>query len=126
MTQSVLSRVYSDTPAESVGMFPGDVLVNIGDYDIKRVSDVRNAIFYTREGQFVSVKVKRDNEEIDYNMRVAVKQIEDLVEDIELTQELSKGDLKQTLSPYKQATIKDEELEEPGKPPASDYVPEDE
>lgn len=125
-TQIVLSRVYSDTPAESVGMFPGDVLVNIGDYDIKRVSDVRNAIFYTREGQFVSVKVKRDNEEIDYNMRVAVKQIEDLVEGIELTQELSKGDLKQTLSPYKQATIKDEEQEEPGKPPASDYVPEDE
>ena len=66
------------------------------------------------------------NEEIDYNMRVAVKQIEDLVEGIELTQELSKGDLKQTLPPYKQATIKDEEQEEPGKPLASDYVPEDE
>ncbi len=120
--QIVLSRIYADTPAESAGMFPGDILVNIGDYTIKQVSDVRNAIFYTREGQFVSIKVKRDNEELDYNMRVTAKQIEELEEDIELTQELSKEDIEQTIPPAEQPAANHEAPLE--KAPAADSVAE--
>ena len=95
--QIVLSKIYPETPAESAGMFPGDVLVNIGDYDIKQVSDVRNAIFYTREGQFVSIKVIRDGEEFDYNMRVTTKKIEELVEGRDLLQTFTKNEIVQTL-----------------------------
>ena len=120
--QIVLSRIYADTPAESAGMFPGDVLHNIGDYTIKQVSDVRNAIFYTREGQFVSIRVKRDNEELNYNMRVTTKQIEEIEEGIELTQELSKEDIEQTIPPEEQpAANHDAPLE---KAPAADSVAE--
>ncbi|NBD38383.1 MAG: PDZ domain-containing protein, partial [Verrucomicrobia bacterium] len=69
----VLTEVFPDTPAEAVGLLEGDLLRRIGDYEIRTLDDLRNAIFYTRVGQYVDVVVERDGEERVYNVRVAAR-----------------------------------------------------
>ena len=68
--QIVISKVIEDTPAEREGMLPGDVLISIGDHAIEARDDVKNAVFYTRVGQFVSVLVNRDGSQVEFNIRV--------------------------------------------------------
>ena len=69
--QVVLQEIFPDAPAEKSGLLTGDVLLKIGDQNIRDISDVDYALFYLREGQFVTVKVLRGAEEIDFTLRVA-------------------------------------------------------
>lgn len=56
----LLESVDADSPAETAGLLPGDTLIRIGDYEIRGIDDLRNAIFYSRVGQFVEVEVSRE------------------------------------------------------------------
>ena len=79
----VLTEVFPDTPAEEVGLLDGDVLRRIGDYEIRTLDDLRNAIFYTRVGQYVDVLVQRDGEERLFNVRVAARPEDEPMEIVE-------------------------------------------
>lgn len=67
----VLSQVFDDSPAESTGFLPGDVLRQIGDYPITVLDDLRNAMFYTRVGQYVDVLIQRGEETRRFNVKMA-------------------------------------------------------
>ncbi len=69
----VLSEIVSGTAAEEAGLLVDDILLRIGDTGIDDVSDVGNAIFFARPGQFISVGVARGDEEIDFTVRVAAR-----------------------------------------------------
>lgn len=67
--QIVLSEVLADSPAMTAGLIEGDIIEQIGDYTIHSLDDLRNAMFYTRVGQYVDVRVNRDGE----TRRISVK-----------------------------------------------------
>jgi S1-C subfamily serine protease len=69
--QVILEEVFDDTPAERSGLRPGDVLIQIGDYPISTLDDLRNAMFYTRVGQYSQVRIMRDGENHEFSVRVA-------------------------------------------------------
>lgn len=69
----VLSEVFDDSPAASVGLLEGDALKQIGDYPIHSLDALRNAMFYTRVGQYVDVRVERDGEERRFSVQVEAR-----------------------------------------------------
>ena len=69
----VLSQVFDDSPAQSVGLMDGDVLRQIGDYPITVLDDLRNAMFYTRVGQYVDVLIQRNGETRRFNVKMAAR-----------------------------------------------------
>ena len=71
----ILSLILPGTPAESAGMLPNDVLRQIGEYPIRTIDDLRNAMFYSRVDQFVAVKVQRGPDALDFNVRLAARPI---------------------------------------------------
>lgn len=71
--QLVLSEVFSESPAEAAGLMEGDVLQQIGDYPIKVLDDLRNAMFYTRVGQYVDVSVNRDGQSRRFSVRIVAR-----------------------------------------------------
>lgn len=58
----VLSEVLENSPALKAGLMEGDILEQIGDYTIHSLDDLRNAMFYTRVGQYVDVRINRDGQ----------------------------------------------------------------
>ena len=68
--QLLLGQVFEDSPASQAGLLEGDVLVQIGDYPINVLDDLRNAMFYTRVGQYVDVLVRRAGEPRRFSVRI--------------------------------------------------------
>ena len=68
--QVVLQQIMPDGPAEKSGLLTGDILLKIGDQDIRHTGDVGQALFYLREGQFVTARVIRGTEQIDFTVKV--------------------------------------------------------
>lgn len=66
----VLSDVFEGSPAELVGLIEGDVLLQIGDYPIDSLDALRNAMFYTRVGQYVDVRVSRQGEVRRFSVKI--------------------------------------------------------
>jgi S1-C subfamily serine protease len=66
----ILGEIIPDTPAQRVGLQVDDVLLEIGEYPIRTVDDLRNAMFYTRVGQYVEVKVRRNDEPVEFTVRL--------------------------------------------------------
>ncbi len=71
--QVIVNDVIDGTPAVNAGVRPGDALLQVGEFPIRRVEDYPNASFFTRPGQFVSVRVERDGEILDFTMRVEAR-----------------------------------------------------
>ena len=69
----VIREVFSDSPADKAGLLPDDVLRRIADHEIRTVNDLRNAIFYTRIGQYVGITVDRDGQEVGFNIRMVAR-----------------------------------------------------
>lgn len=67
----VLAKVMPGTPAEEVGLLADDVLLRIGDYPVRTVDDLRNAMFYARVGQYIGVHVRRGGERLEFSVRLA-------------------------------------------------------
>jgi serine protease Do len=71
--QVILSEVFSGSPAEATGLLQGDVLQQIGDYPIRSLDDLRNAMFYTRVGQYADVRVSRAGETRRFTVKVEAR-----------------------------------------------------
>jgi len=82
-TRLKLSVVLPDTPAAEAGMMIGDELVKIGGFEISSLDDLRNAMFYTRVGEYVRVTVRRDEALQEYNVRLVARPVEEPLQIIE-------------------------------------------
>ncbi len=71
--QLFLSQIFPQTPAEEAGLLEGDVLVQIGEYPIRVLDDLRNAMFYTRVGQYVDVRINRKGENRRFSVKVSAR-----------------------------------------------------
>lgn len=74
----VVDEVVAGGPAEDVGIAAGDRLLEIGEFQIRTPSDVRNARFFARVGRFIRVKVLRGTEEREFSLKVAAVPPEEL------------------------------------------------
>jgi S1-C subfamily serine protease len=66
-----ITEIFANTPAKSAGLLPGDLLVKVGDYSVSNLDDLRNAMFYTRVGQIIDVRIVRDNQTLTKSVRLA-------------------------------------------------------
>lgn len=101
--QVVLSEVFPDSPGSEAGLIEGDVLLEIGDYTISALDDLRNAMFYTRVGQFVDVRVRREGEPRTFSIKVAARP------DDEPIQVLQPVDQEEPVDPLKASPVEDEQ-----------------
>lgn len=69
--QIFLTEVASESPAEKAGMKVGDVLVQMGDFPIRNVSDVRNSMFFARAGQFLDIQAHRNGQLVDFTVKIS-------------------------------------------------------
>ncbi len=67
----ILEEVFSGAPAEEAGLMSEDVLLKIGDFPVRSVDDLRNAMFYSRVGQYVNVRVARGEDVLEFSVRLA-------------------------------------------------------
>lgn len=66
-----VGNVVADSPATEAGLMDGDVLLRFAGEVIRSAAELRNAFFYTREGQYVRVLIRRNDEEREFNVRIA-------------------------------------------------------
>jgi len=66
----VLAAVFQEGPARAAGLMVGDVLRTIGEYPIRSVDDIRNALFFTRVGQYVTIGVEREGQRREFSVRL--------------------------------------------------------
>ena len=76
-TRVLLRSVIKGTPAEQAGMRPGDQIVQVGVYPIHDLDDLRNALFYTKVGEYVLVKLLRDGALSELTVRIAPRPADD-------------------------------------------------
>lgn len=67
----IIGNIVAGSPAEEAGMQDGDVLKRFAGEAMGSAADLRNAFFFTREGQYVRLQVMRSGEEREFNVRVA-------------------------------------------------------
>ena len=58
----LIVQVYPDSPAYESGLKPGDVLVQIGNQEIRKVKDIISAISQLPIGELVAIHFERDSE----------------------------------------------------------------
>lgn len=68
--QIYLTEIVPDSPAQKVGLRKDDVLVRMGDFPIQSISDVRNAMFFARAGQFLDMQIIREGILEDVTVKV--------------------------------------------------------
>ncbi len=76
-TRVLVRSIIPGTPAEQAGMRAGDEIVQVGLYPIHDLDDLRNALFYTKVGEYVPVKLSRDGAGVELTVRVAARPISD-------------------------------------------------
>jgi serine protease Do len=67
-SRAVVKTVFPDTPAQSAGLKPGDVLLQVGDAEVHRADDVLDASFFLNSVDVVKVRVGRGNEQLDLQL----------------------------------------------------------
>jgi S1-C subfamily serine protease len=67
----VVSQIFNETPAVNSGIKPGDVVLKIGDRDIRQPSDVLDAAFFAHVGKAVPVVVSRAGETRQFSLEIA-------------------------------------------------------
>ncbi len=68
--QIYLTEILPDSPAQKAGLKKDDVLLRMGDFSIQSISDVRNAMFFARTGQFLDVQIFRNGVLDDVTVKV--------------------------------------------------------
>jgi hypothetical protein len=61
--------VSKNTPAEKVGLKEGDIILKIGEYDIKNIYDLTYVLTKFKKGQKVKIEFKRDDKIITENIK---------------------------------------------------------
>jgi S1-C subfamily serine protease len=99
----VLSQVMGESPASEAGLLEGDILQQIGEYEITVLDDLRNAMFYTRVGQYVDVVVTRAGEPRRFSVKITARPENEPMEVIE------QGELEPPIEPIKEKPMGEEQ-----------------
>ncbi|MBN1404369.1 MAG: trypsin-like peptidase domain-containing protein [Opitutales bacterium] len=67
----VINNVIEGTPAQQAGIQIGDQIMQVGIYAVKDLDDLRNALFYTRVGEYIPVKLSRKGQALELTVRIA-------------------------------------------------------
>lgn len=84
----LLSQVFPESPAEAAGLMEGDTLRQIGDYPIEVLDDLRNAMFYTRVGQYVDVRIDRNGESRLFSVKLTARPADEPMQVVEPAQSM--------------------------------------
>jgi S1-C subfamily serine protease len=76
-TRVLIRSAIAGTPAEQAGMRANDQIVQVGLYPIQDLDDLRNALFYSRVGEYVPIKLLRDGRMMEFNIRIATRPDDD-------------------------------------------------
>jgi S1-C subfamily serine protease len=68
----VVASVVADSSAARADVRVGDVVRLLGASTVRRIHDVRDALFFSRPGQFISLEVERDGRRIPFALPVDV------------------------------------------------------
>ncbi len=68
---ALIKKVIENSPAEKVGLKPGDVLTEIGDEEIEETDDVSEAVRDHKPGDQVKVKYFREGKEASVDVKLA-------------------------------------------------------
>jgi hypothetical protein len=69
-----LTGVREGTPAAAAGIQGGDIIIRIGDYVIKNLNDMQNALTSHKPGDVVTVVVRRGDEERSFTVTLGGRQ----------------------------------------------------
>ena len=72
-----VDTVAAEGPADQAGMKEGDKMISVGEFPINRINDLREASFFSRVGQFVDIRVKREGEELRLSLRLVARPDDD-------------------------------------------------
>jgi S1-C subfamily serine protease len=75
-----LQEILPDSPASQSGLAVDDQLLRIGDFAVRTLDDLRNAMFYARVGQYVDVLISRAGEERRFTVKVASRPADEPME----------------------------------------------
>ncbi|WOO41103.1 S1C family serine protease [Rubellicoccus peritrichatus] len=67
--------VQKDSPADTAGILKGDILKQVGDFEIKTDDDLRTASFFTRPDEFVTIYIIRGDKEMNLEMKPSVREV---------------------------------------------------
>jgi S1-C subfamily serine protease len=67
----LIRKVVDGTPAREAGIQAGDQLLQVGIYQVQDLDDLRNAMFYTRVGEYVPVRLRRNGVTLELSVRIA-------------------------------------------------------
>jgi S1-C subfamily serine protease len=68
--QVVVSEVRPGSSAARAGLRPGDIVRRIGSTVIRRMHDVRDALFFSRPGEYLTIEIDRDGRSLDWALPV--------------------------------------------------------
>ena len=65
-----ITRFAKDSAAEKAGLKVEDTLLSLDDSPVSSLEDVRLTLFYKQPGETIKVKVRREQEELEFNVRL--------------------------------------------------------
>lgn len=65
-----ITEIGDDTPAKKAGLQVGDVITGIDFFEVNSLYDLKVALFYMKQGNFVKLKILRDGKEIVVDMEL--------------------------------------------------------
>jgi serine protease Do len=67
-SRAVVKTVFPDTPAQTAGLLPGDILLQVGNRRVNKAEDVLDASFFLNSVDLVKVQVARGNTQMDLQL----------------------------------------------------------
>lgn len=74
--QVVVSEVRPGSSAARAGLHPGDVVRRIGTTTIKRMHDIRDALFFAQPGDYLPIQIDRGGRPLEWALPVEANQVE--------------------------------------------------
>ena len=70
-TGAIIESVHRQSPAETIGMRAGDVILRVGDRTVTSQLDIERALLGRKAGEIVAVTVTREGSEENYSLALA-------------------------------------------------------
>ncbi len=67
----LVKKIVKESPAETVGLKAGDVIINVADRKIKNTNDLLRSINYYDPDEVVTIKVIREKKEKEFKVKLA-------------------------------------------------------
>lgn len=65
-----IEAVLPNSPAAEVGLLPNDILLKVGDFNVKNLPDLHNATFFSRPGQYLPIEILRDGDVKQFSLKI--------------------------------------------------------